>query len=119
MSWSSPISLDEIEESPNAGDGATSTVITLQPGESASVEILRTDTPTEAWTYSIRPSVDGINFTDIASQRIVRFSFIRPIIGVRASDGVQYFRISILNGNLSPQDKVKAIVTYTTDGVSL
>ncbi len=117
MGWGT-IDTEAIVESP-AGSGAFGAYHELNPGESASIEVLRTDTPTESWAASILQSVDGTVSSDVAvPRRVFGLLDLRPIFS-QDSIGVRYFQVFIQNPNTGPTDVVAATIRVITDGVNL
>lgn len=106
---------------PNASTSASGTFITLMPGESAQVELLRIDViaPSEPWQYSVPMSADGVTEGDTAPRRVLGLTFVHPIFGIRGSDGIQHFNVRIFNPNLGPNDIVKVTMNVYKDGVAL
>lgn len=100
-----------------------SAVFEFNPGESCSIELLRTDiSPGDNWTWAILEGVenDAAKLSDVAAPRRQVLPTILRVVFPHDALGSRFFAIEIDNAdNVSPNDVVIADLRITFDGVDL
>lgn len=106
----------------NPSTPKVSAVFQFNPGESCSIELLRTDAGSDEWTWAILEGVenDVTKLSDLASPRRQVLSTTLRVVFPHDSLGSRFFAIEIDNAdNVSPSDSVIADLRITFDGVDL
>lgn len=116
--WGSPITLTPIVQTDPLVQVFT-TSVELMSGETAGIEVTRTDAFLEEWSVYVQTSIDGIVYgTNNQPPRILGPTV--PVINIpQDSVGVKFWRVLVGNGSGTPTKLIAATIRYVLDGVQL